>query len=95
MGMNLDWSKILGTLIAEVIKVLTPWAKDAMEELIDWAYKTVEQWAKKLKEKPASTEKMAKAVGLLRVMEPAISEPEARILLEAKHLDSGTTSGRS
>jgi len=88
-GLQINWSQILGQLIGEIIKVLTPWAKDALEDLIEWAYETVENWAKKMKEKPGSTAKMEKAVALIQVMEPKISGPEARILLEAKHLDTG------
>jgi len=86
--MNINWGQILGTLISEIIKALTPWAKDTMTDLIDWAYDFIEDWAGKLgdNDKPTSAVKMEKAVGLIRVMEPIISEPEARILLEAKHL---------
>lgn len=85
--MSIDWGQILGSLIAEIIRALTPWAKDQMEELIEWAYDTIERWAKKLKgEKPTSETKMRKAVGLVQVMAPEISAPEARILLEAQHL---------
>ena len=88
-GLNINWGQILGQLIGEIIKILTPWAQDALEELIDWAYEAAERWANKLKDKPDSGEKMAKAVALIQVMEPKIGGPEARILLEAKHLDAG------
>ena len=86
--MNINWGQILGTLISEIIKALTPWAKDTMTDLIDSVYEFIEDWASGLDgdDKPASAVKMEKAVGVFRVIEPVISEPEARILLEAKHL---------
>ena len=88
-GLNINWGQILGQLIGEIIKILTPWAKDALEELIDWAYHGAEMWAKKLKDKPDSAKKMEEAVALIQRIEPKIGGPEARILLEAKHLDTG------
>ena len=87
-GLQINWGQILGQLIGEIIKILTPWVKEALEELIEWAYDTVENWAEKMKDKPDSTTKMEKAVALIQVMEPKISGPEARVLLEVKHLET-------
>ena len=84
--MSINWSQILGTLISEVIKVLMPWTKTALEELLEWAYESVENWASKQKDKPDPTAKMSKAVTLVQVFEPALGGAEIRCLMEAEHL---------
>jgi len=91
MGINIDWGKILSTLIAEVAKLFLPKARDLLEWAIDWAYTAIEEWATQLSLDeehvvPASVEKMAKAVELVRVLAPEIQPAAARMLLEAKHL---------
>jgi len=87
MALNLNWGNILGTLISEIIKILLPWTKEAVETLLEQAYELVERWAKEQKEKPPSTEKMEKAVEIVRVFTPELDPAEARILLEATHLE--------
>ena len=92
MGINIDWGKILSTLISEIAKLFLPKAKELLEWAIDWAYEAVEEWSKKLdkgEEKPLSAEKMAKAVELVQVLAPEILPAAARMLLEAKHLKTG------
>ena len=92
MGINIDWGKILSTLISEIAKLFLPKAKEMLEWAIDWAYEAIEEWAAKLSEEdeaPPSTEKMAKAVELVRVLAPEIQPAAARMLLEAKHLKTG------
>jgi len=88
MGLNLDWGKILSTLVAELVKILLPKAKDLLTWAIDEGYRIAEEWAKKFdkEEKPPSAEKMGVAVNVVTSLVPNVEPAAARMLLEAKHL---------
>ena len=87
--MNIDWGKIFTSLIAEVVKLLLPKAKGLLEWAIEEGYRIAEEWAKKFDKdaKPASVEKMAKAVAVATSIVPTVEPAVARMLLEAKHLE--------
>lgn len=85
--MKINWKGLLGLVIGELLKILRPWVQTGIEKLVEWAYNAVEDWAEELQGTMSSTEKMAKAVTLVQAMEPKISGPKARILLELKHLE--------
>ena len=90
MGIQMDWGKILSTLVAEIVKIFLPKAKDLLEWALDKAYELAEEWAKKFDkdEKPTGAQKMAMAVGVVTSLAPEVEPAAARMLLEAKHLQT-------